>query len=177
VKLRGFEDAKPEMGQRVYVDPAAVVIGRVTLGDDVSVWPMAVIRGDVNEIVIGDRTNVQDGSVLHVTHDGPFSPGGLPLVVGADVTIGHRATLHACTVGDRCLIGMNACVMDGVVVEDDVLLAAASLVTPGQRLESASLYRGSPCRRVRDLAPRELEMLRYSAGHYVQLKDKHLGVG
>lgn len=177
MKLRGFQDTKPVMGERVFVDPAAVVIGRVALGDDVSVWPMAVIRGDVNEIVIGGRTNVQDGSVLHVAHDGPFSPGGLPLTIGADVTIGHKVILHACTIGDRCLIGMNACVMDGAVVGDDVLLAAASLVTPGQRLETRSLYRGSPCRRVRDLEPQELEMLRYSAAHYVRLKEKYLGTG
>jgi len=177
MKVRGFEDAKPRLGQRVFVDPAAVVIGHVTLGDDASVWPMAVIRGDVNEIRIGARTNVQDGSVLHVTHDGPFSPGGLPLTIGADVTVGHKVTLHACSIGERCLIGMTSCVMDGAVIEDDVLLAAASLVTPGQRLEAGSLYRGSPCRRVRSLESQEKEMLRYSAAHYVRLKDRYLGIG
>jgi len=176
VKLRAFLDVRPTVGQRVFIDPAAVVIGKVTLGDDVSFWPMAVARGDVNAITLGARTNVQDGSVLHVTHDGPFSPGGIPLVVGEDVTIGHHVTLHACTVGNRCLIGMNAVVMDGADVGDDVLLAAASLVTPGQHLESGSLYRGSPARRIRSLDSRELEMLRYSAAHYVRLKDTYLGM-
>jgi carbonic anhydrase/acetyltransferase-like protein (isoleucine patch superfamily) len=175
-KLRGYGPHRPAIGARVYVDPAAAVIGRVRLGDDVSVWPMTVIRGDVNEIEIGARTNVQDGSVLHVTHDGPYSPGGLPLRVGDDVTVGHAVTLHACTVGDRCLIGMNSCVMDGVVVEADVMVAAGSLVPPGKRLESGSLYRGSPAVRARDLTEAELEMLRYSAAHYVRVKDRYLGL-
>jgi carbonic anhydrase/acetyltransferase-like protein (isoleucine patch superfamily) len=136
---------------------------------------MTVIRGDVNEIEIGARTNVQDGSVLHVTHDGPYSPGGRPLVVGDDVTVGHAVTLHACTIGDRCLIGMNSCILDGAVLEPDVMLAAGSLVSPGKRLESGALYRGSPARRARDLTEKELEMLRYSAAHYVRLKDRYLG--
>jgi carbonic anhydrase/acetyltransferase-like protein (isoleucine patch superfamily) len=135
-----------------------------------------VLRGDVNEIEIGARTNVQDGSVLHVTHDGPYSPGGRPLIVGDDVTVGHAVTLHACTVGDRCLIGMNSCILDGAVLEPDVMLAAGSLVSPGKRLESGALYRGSPARRARDLTEQELEMLRYSAAHYVRLKDKYLGL-
>ena len=174
-KLRGYGAHRPTLGARVYVDPAAVVIGRVSLGEDASVWPMTVIRGDVNEIEVGARTNVQDGSVLHVTHDGPYSPGGLPLIVGADVTVGHAVTLHACTVGDRCLIGMNSCVLDGAVIEPDVMLAAGSLVSPGKRLESGALYRGSPARRARDLSEQELEMLRYSAAHYVKLKDRYLG--
>ena len=174
-KLRGYGAHQPTLGARVYVDPAAVVIGRVSLGEDASVWPMTVIRGDVNEIEVGARTNVQDGSVLHVTHDGPYSPGGLPLIVGADVTVGHAVTLHACTVGDRCLIGMNSCVLDGAVLEPDVMLAAGSLVSPGKRLESGALYRGSPARRARDLSEQELEMLRYSAAHYVKLKDRYLG--
>jgi carbonic anhydrase/acetyltransferase-like protein (isoleucine patch superfamily) len=176
LKLRAFGNARPVIGRRVFIDPAAVVIGQVTLGDDVSLWPTAVVRGDVNEISVGARSNIQDGSVLHVTHDGPFSPGGIPLVVGQDVTVGHRVTLHACTVGDRCLIGMNACVMDGAELGSDILLGAGSLVTPGQKLERGSLYQGSPARHVRRLEPDELEMLRYSAAHYVRLKDRYLGM-
>jgi carbonic anhydrase/acetyltransferase-like protein (isoleucine patch superfamily) len=175
MNVRSYEGVSPELGQRVYVDPAAAVIGRVSLGDDASLWPMAVARGDVNSIRIGARTNVQDGCVLHVTHDGPFSPGGLPLVVGEDVTVGHRVTLHACTVGDRCLIGMSATILDGAVLEDDVFLAAGSLVPPGKRLQARGLYRGSPAVRVRDLGERDLEMLKYSAAHYVRLKDRYLG--
>jgi carbonic anhydrase/acetyltransferase-like protein (isoleucine patch superfamily) len=164
----------PELGVRAWVDPAAVVIGRVTLDDDASVWPLAVVRGDVNSIAIGARTNVQDACVLHVTHDGPYTPGGQALVVGDDVTLGHRVTLHACTVGHRCLVGISSTVLDGAVLEDDVFLAAGSLVPPGTRLESRALYRGSPAERVRDLSEAELEMLRYSAQHYVRLKDRYL---
>jgi carbonic anhydrase/acetyltransferase-like protein (isoleucine patch superfamily) len=176
-RLRGYDGHGPALGERVYVDPAAVVIGRVTLGQDASVWPMAVLRGDVNSIAVGARSNIQDASVLHVTHDGPYSPGGLPLIVGDDVTVGHAVTLHACTVGDRCLIGMNSCVLDGAVIEDDVMLGAGSLVPPGKRLESGGLYRGSPAVRARALTDAEREMLRYSAAHYVRLKDRYLGSG
>ncbi len=175
MKLRAFGSHRPVVGRGVYVDPLAVVIGKVTLGDDVSLWPGTVVRGDVNEIRIGDRSNIQDGSVLHVTHDGPYSPGGLPLDIGADVTVGHQTTLHACTIGDRCLIGMTSCIMDGAVLEDEVLLAAGSLVAPGYRLSGGSLYRGRPAKRVRELEPDELEMLRYSAAHYVRLKNRYLG--
>ena len=116
------------------IDPSAVVMGDVALGDDVSVWPHAAMRGDVQVIRIGARTNIQDGTVLHVTHDGPYNPGGFPLHIGEDVTVGHRALLHGCTVGNRVLIGMGAIIMDAVVVEDDVMIAAGALVTPGKRL-------------------------------------------
>jgi len=175
MSVRPFGDELPRLGVRVWIDPAAVVIGRVEIGDDASLWPMAVARGDVNSISIGARTNVQDGSVLHVTHDGPYSPGGLPLVIGEDVTVGHRAMLHACTIGHRCLIGMSATVLDGAVLEDEVFLAAGTLVPPGKRLQGRSLYRGSPAQRVRSLSEEELAMLRYSAEHYVRLKDRYLG--
>lgn len=174
MNVRPFDGQFPVLGQRAWVDPAALVIGRVNMGDDASIWPMAVARGDVNTISIGPRTNIQDGSVLHVTHDGPYSPGGMPLVIGADVTIGHKVMLHACTIGDRCLLGMSATLLDGAIVEDEVFLAAGSLVAPGKRLKARSLYRGSPARRVRSLSDEELAMLRYSAAHYVRLKDRYL---
>ena len=164
----------PVLGKRVYVDPAAVVIGQVTLGDDCSVWPMAVIRGDVNVIRVGARSSVQDCSVLHVTHDGPYNPGGYALDVGEDVTIGHRVVLHGCTVGNRCLIGMGAIVMDGATVEDEVIIAAGALVTPGTRCESRSLYVGSPAKRARALDGRELAQLPYAAAYYVKVKDEYL---
>ena len=172
--LRPFSGIHPTVGQRVYIDETAVVIGRVTLGDDASLWPLVVARGDVNSISVGRRSNIQDLTMLHVTHDGPYSPGGFPLVIGADVTVGHKCLLHACSIGDRCLIGMGAIVMDGAVVEDDVLLGAGSLVSPGKRLESGFLYRGSPAQKVRPLTDEEREMLRYSAAHYVRLKDRYL---
>lgn len=172
--VRAFRRKAPVLGERAYVDRSAVVIGDVVLGQDVSVWPAAVVRGDVNSIRVGARSNVQDGSVLHVTHDGPYTPGGFALEVGEDVTIGHQVVLHGCTIGNRCLIGINAVVMDNAVVEDDVLVAAGSLVTPAKRLLSGGLYAGQPARRVRDLSDEERDMLRYSAGHYVRLKDKYL---
>jgi carbonic anhydrase/acetyltransferase-like protein (isoleucine patch superfamily) len=173
--IRPHEGVLPTLGARVYVDPQAAVIGRVTLGADVSVWPMAVVRGDVNTIRLGDRTNVQDGSVLHVTHDGPYSPGGLPLIVGADVTVGHRAVLHACTLGDRILIGMGAIVLDGATIEDDVIIAAGAVVPPRKRVPSGTLWVGNPARPLRELTVAERAQFTYLSRHYVRIKDGYLG--
>lgn len=175
--LRSFEGTSPKIGARVYIDESAVIVGDVEIGDDSSIWPFVAARGDVNAIRIGARTNIQDGSVLHVTHDGPYTKGGIPLLIGDDVTVGHKALLHACTIGNRCLIGMGAVLMDGVVVEDEVLIAGGTLVTPGKRLLSGYLYRGSPAQQARPLTDDERDMLRYSAQHYVRLKDRYLSAG
>jgi carbonic anhydrase/acetyltransferase-like protein (isoleucine patch superfamily) len=172
--FRSFQGNTPRAGQRVLIDPSAVVLGQVELGEDVSVWPQAAIRGDVHSITIGARTSVQDGCVLHVTHAGPFNPDGWPLHIGCDVTIGHNATLHGCSVGDRVLVGMGATVMDGAVVEDDVVIAAGALVTPGKRLRSGYLYAGSPAREMRQLSEKEMSYFTYSAANYVKLKDQHI---
>ena len=172
--ISAYLDVLPALGQRVYVAPSAAVIGKVTIGDDASVWPMAVVRGDVNTIQIGARTSVQDGSVLHVTHDGPYRPGGRALIIGDDVTIGHRAVLHACTIGNACLIGMGAIVLDDVVTEDFVMIGAGATVTPGKRLETKGLYVGSPAKRIRELTEKEIAFLTYSAAHYVKVKDNYL---
>ncbi len=172
--IQPYRAFTPVLGERVYVHSSAVVIGRVTIGDDASVWPTAVIRGDVQAISIGARTSVQDGAVLHVTHDGPYCPGGRELRIGADVTIGHRAMLHACTVGNAGRVGMGAILLDGVVVEDNVMVGAGALVPSGKRLEAGSLYVGSPARRARELSAREIEFLSYSAAHYVKVKDDYL---
>lgn len=172
--LQTYRNTAPSLGARVYIHPAAVVIGKVTIGDDSSVWPTAVVRGDVNSIEIGARTSIQDGSVLHVTHDGPYAPGGRALYIGSDVTVGHRVTLHACTVGNACLVGMGAILLDNVVVEDFVMIGAGSLVSPGKVLTTRGLYVGSPARRVRDLTEKEIEFLTYSAAHYVKIKDEYL---
>lgn len=171
--IRYFQDQAPQLGQRVWIDPAACLIGAVKLADDVSIWPGAVLRGDVNRIEVGARTNIQDGTICHVTHDGPYSPGGFPLILGEDITVGHAAVLHACRIGDRCLIGMGAIVLDGAVIEADVMLAAGSLVSPGKTLESGWLYRGRPAEKARRLTEKELEMLKYSAANYVRLKDQY----
>jgi len=173
-QLRPFDSRVPALGERVWIDPQATVIGQVTLADDVSVWPQSVLRGDVNHITVGARTNIQDGTIGHVTHDGPFSPGGLPLVLGSDITVGHAAVLHACSIGDRCLIGMGSLVLDGAVLEPEVMLGAGSLVPPGKRLSSGWLYRGRPAEKSRRLSDRELEMLLYSAQHYVRLKNRYM---
>jgi carbonic anhydrase/acetyltransferase-like protein (isoleucine patch superfamily) len=173
--LRPYRGVVPKLGARVYVDPAATVIGDVELGDDVSVWPGAVLRGDVHRIRVGARSNVQDGAVLHVTHDGPYTPGGFPCLVGADVTIGHAAVVHACTIEDACLIGMHATVLDGSVVKRHGFVGAGAVVAPGKVVGEAELWLGNPARRVRTLSDREIEQLHYSAQHYVELKDDYLG--
>lgn len=172
--IRSYLDHTPMLADRVFVDESAIVIGRVSLGVDVSVWPLTVIRGDVHEISIGDRTNIQDGSVLHLTSPESFPPHGFPLRIGADVTVGHKAILHGCTIGDRVLVGMGSIIMDGAVVESDVIVGGGSVVSPGKVLPSGGLYVGSPAKRVRDLRQEELDFLRYSAAHYVKLKDLHI---
>lgn len=177
MKLRAYRGVLPTLGARVFVDPSAVVIGKVMLGDDVSIWPTAVVRGDVQEIRIGARTSIQDGCVLHVTHDGPYAPGGRSLTVGADVTVGHRAVLHACTIGNACLVGMGSLILDDVETEDFVMIGAGAIVTPGKRLSSHGLYVGSPARRMRDLTASEVEFLTYSAAHYVKVKEHYLQAG
>jgi len=172
--IRDFGGHSPALGERVFIDPSAVVLGDVTLGDDVSVWPQVAVRADMHKIRIGARTSVQDGCVLHITHAGPFNEGGWPLIIGEDVTIGHNATLHGCTLGNRVLVGMGATVMDGVVVEDDVVIAAGALVTPGKKLRSGFLYGGSPAREMRSLSSGEMDYFCYSAGNYVKLKNQHI---
>ena len=171
--VRRFEDKAPQLGKRVFVDPDATVIGDVTLGDDCSVWPRAVIRGDMHHIHIGARVSIQDNAVLHITHDSRFNPGGYGLRIGDDVTIAHQAMLHGCTLEDRVMIGMQAIVMDGAHIESEVIVAAGALVGPGKRLRSGYLYRGQPAKEVRPLTQDEKEFLTYVAGNYVRLKDRY----
>ncbi len=174
MKVRKFRGMQPRLGDRVWIDPSAVVIGDVVIGDDSSVWPMAVVRGDIHSIRIGAKTSIQDGSVLHVTHAGPYNPDGFPLVIGNEVTVGHQVTLHGCTLGNRILVGMGAMVMDGAVVGDEVVIGAGSLVTPGKVLESGHLYLGRPARQVRPLTEDELDYFSYTAGRYVELAHEYL---
>lgn len=171
--IRAYLDKTPVVGRDVFIDETAVVIGDVSLGEQVSIWPMTVVRGDVHRIEIGACTNIQDACVLHVTHSGGFSPGGHPLIIGKHVTVGHRAVLHGCRIGDYCLIGIGAIVMDGALVEEEVILGAGSLVPPGRTLETGYLYVGSPARRARELTPQEKTFLRYSAQHYLLVKNAH----
>lgn len=175
--IRSFQQRTPQLAERVFVDASAVVIGDVELGEDSSVWPMTVIRGDMHRIRIGARTSVQDGCVLHITHAGPFNPEGFPLTIGDEVTVAHKVTLHGCTLGNRILVGMGSIVMDGAVVEDEVIIGAGSLVPPGKRLESGYLYVGSPVKQARPLTDKERNFFSYTAGNYVKLKDQHLAEG
>lgn len=172
--LRPFQNLFPKVGPRVMLDPSSVIIGDVRLDEDVSIWPLVAIRGDVNSVAIGARTNIQDGSVLHVTHKSAYKPEGNPLIVGEDVTIGHKVMLHGCTIGDRVLVGMGSILLDGVVVEDNVMIGAGSLVPQNKRLEGGFLYLGSPVKQIRPLTEAELEGLKNSAGNYVRWKDEYL---
>lgn len=172
--IRPYREWTPQFDESVFIDPSAQVIGRTTIGRDSSIWPLVAVRGDVNFIEIGERTNVQDNSVLHVARPTESNAEGYALIIGDEVTVGHGAILHACSIGDRCLIGMGATVLDGAVVEDDVLLAAGSLVPPGKRLERGFLWRGSPAVKARPLTEDELHFLQQSALHYVRLKDEYL---
>ena len=172
--LRRYKDLFPVIGDRVMIDTSSVIVGDVRLADDVSIWPLVAARGDVNYIQIGARSNIQDGSVLHVTHTSAKNPQGNPLIVGEDVTVGHKVMLHGCTIGNRVLVGMGSILLDGVIVEDDVMIGAGSLVPQHKRLESGYLYLGSPVKQIRPLKEAELEGLRYSANNYVKWKDDYL---
>jgi len=174
MSVRPYREWVPAIGRGVWIDPAATVIGRVTIGEDSSIWPGAVVRGDVNAVSIGARTSIQDGSVLHVASARLAGGPGIPLFIGDDCTIGHSVILHACTVGNRCLVGMRAIVMDGAVIGDEVIVGAGALVPAGARLPSRTLWVGSPAREKRALTSKEIAHLAESAAHYVSLKDDYL---
>lgn len=172
--LTSYLGAHPRIGGQTYIHASAQVIGDVTLGDDSSIWCNAVVRGDVNHIVVGRCSNIQDFVMCHVSHKNPGKPLGSPLVIGDYVTIGHNAILHGCTIEDECLVGMGAIVMDDAVISSRVMVGAGSLVPPGKVLESGYLYVGRPVRKVRALSEAELAFLKYSAEHYVRVKNNYL---
>jgi carbonic anhydrase/acetyltransferase-like protein (isoleucine patch superfamily) len=173
--LAPYLDTRPTLGARVFVHASAQVIGDVSLGDDSSIWCNTVLRGDVNRIAIGKCSNIQDLTLGHVSHKTPEKPNGSPLIVGDYVTVGHSVILHGCTIGNECLIGMGCIIMDDAVIPDRVMIGAGSLVAPGKTLESGMLYVGRPAKAVRALTPEEIAGLRYSAEHYVHVKDDYLG--
>lgn len=172
--LRSYKGIRPQIGQRVYIDSSSVLVGDIKIGDDSSIWPLVAARGDVNHIHIGKRTNIQDGSVLHVTHKNKENPNGYPLIIGNDVTVGHKVMLHGCTIKNRVLVGMGAIVLDAAVIEEEVMIGAGSLVPPGKVLESGYLYVGSPVRQARPLTDKERAFLQKSADNYVQNKEDYL---
>ncbi|WP_377703337.1 gamma carbonic anhydrase family protein [Pseudoduganella sp. UC29_71] len=171
--VSSYLDTSPELGEGVYLHDTAQVIGDVRIGRDSSVWCNTVLRGDVNRITIGECSNVQDFAMGHVSHKNAAKPDGSPLRIGNYVTIGHSVILHGCEIGDECLIGMGSIIMDDVVVRKHVMVGAGSLVSPGKVLESGHLYVGRPARRVRKLTDEEIAYLKYSAEHYVRVKNNH----
>ena len=173
MNISPYLDTQPNIADSAYIDPAAVVIGDVVLGEHTSVWPCAVIRGDVNHIRIGNRSNVQDLSMLHVSHKSADKPDGSPLLIGEDVTIGHRVVLHGCIIGNRVLVGMGSTILDDAIIEDDVMIGAGSLVPPRKRIESGYLYVGSPVKQVRPLNDEEKKFLVYSAKHYIHIAEQY----
>lgn len=172
--LSSYLNTSPVLATGAYVHASAQIIGDVHIGQDSSVWCNAVLRGDVHRILIGERSNIQDFAMGHVSHRSTAKPNGAPLTIGNDVTIGHSVILHGCTVGDECLIGMGSIIMDDVVIEPQVMVGAGSLVSPGKVLHSGHLYVGRPALRVRALSGAEITYLKYSAEHYVRVKDNYL---
>lgn len=172
--LSNYLDTFPVLGERIFLHPSCQIIGDVKLGDDSSIWCNTVLRGDVNRIVIGRGSNIQDLTMGHVSHKSADKPEGSPLIVGDYVTIGHSAILHGCTIGNECMIGMGSIIMDDAVVSDHVMIGAGSLVSPGKVLESGMLYMGRPAKAVRALTQEEIAYLKYSAEHYMRVKDNYL---
>ena len=169
--LQAYLNTFPEVAAGVFSHDSCQIIGDVHIGRDSSVWCNTVLRGDVNTIIVGECSNVQDFAMCHVSHKTPAKPQGSPLRIGNYVTIGHSVQLHGCTIGDECLIGMGSIIMDDVVIEKHVMVGAGSLVAPGKVLKSGGLYLGRPARRVRELTAEEIAYLRYSAEHYVRVKN------
>lgn len=167
--IQSFNSHTPTIESSAFIHETACVIGDVIIGAECSIWPMTVIRGDVNPIRIGQRTNIQDGAICHVTHDSKYSLGGVPLIIGDDVTVGHRVILHACTIENLILIGMGSIIMDEACVQSNVIVGAGSLVPAKKILESGYLWMGSPVKKIRPLTKQEIEFLSYSAKGYVEL--------
>ena len=171
--IQTFQNKTPQLAHNSYVHESAIIIGEVTIGENSSVWPSTVIRGDVNFIRIGKNSNIQDLSMLHVNHKSSEDPDGSPLIIGDNVTIGHTVILHGCCIEDECLIGMGSIIMDKVIVQKHVLLAAGSLVPEGKVLESGYLYVGRPAKKIRALTQQEIADLLASDNNYVQLKNQY----
>ncbi|MBF0189740.1 MAG: gamma carbonic anhydrase family protein [Magnetococcales bacterium] len=164
--LHPFEGILPQIDPSAFVHPDAVVIGDVQIGPESSVWPGAIIRGDVNPIRIGAWSNIQDGSILHVSRPTPSRPNGIPLIIGDRVIVGHHVNLHACQLMDDCMIGIGAIVLDGAVVESTAMVGAGSLIPPGKRVTAGTLWIGSPAKPLRPLSPEEQDAMRATMESY-----------
>ena len=166
--IEAFEDKTPDIADDVFVAATASIIGDVTIGSGSSIWYSCVLRGDDHSIVIGNNTNVQDGTVVHATL------GGEPTILGDDVVVGHGAILHSCTVGNGSLVGMGATLLDGSVMEPGSMLAAGALLTPNKRVPSGELWGGSPAKKLRDMNEKDYEYLRWDTEHYLKTAKKYL---
>jgi carbonic anhydrase/acetyltransferase-like protein (isoleucine patch superfamily) len=172
-QVRKFMGVAPTISSSAYIDDSAVVIGRVTVGHNSSVWCNVVARGDVSDIIIGNNTNIQDLTMLHVTHYKEEHHDEVPLIIGDNVTVGHNCCLHACKINDNVLVGMGTTILDNSIIESNVIIGAGSLVAPNKVLESGYLYFGNPLKQVRKLTTNEIEHIAYSARHYVKTMNDH----
>ena len=173
MKIRALNGISPKIDDSVYVDDSAVVIGQVTIKKDASIWCNSVLRGDVSTIYVGENSNIQDLSMLHVTHYKNEKSEEALLYIGNNVTVGHNCCLHACTIKDNVLIGMGTTILDKAIIEENIIIGAGSLVAPNKVLKSGYLYFGNPLKQVRLLSADEIEHIQYSAMHYVKIKNMH----
>ncbi len=164
---------KPKIATTAWVHSTATIIGKCDIGQHTSIWPGSILRGDVNTITIGNSTNIQDGTIIHVTHKGPFSGEGKAVIIGSNVTIGHGVILHACDIEDYAFIGIGSTVLDGAIIRSGAMVGAGSLVTGHQDLTGGFLYLGQPAKQIRPLTRAEQENITYSAEHYVQLANNY----
>lgn len=173
--IKKYFSISPEIGQCSWIAENALVIGNCKIGDDCSVWFGTIIRGDVNYIKIGNRTNIQDNSVIHVTHSQTNDPDdGFPTIIGDDVTVGHKVMLHGCRIGDKCLIGMNATLLDGSEIGEESIVAAGSVVTQNKKFPPQSLIMGTPAKVVRKLTEAEIDNILVSSNNYVNYKNEYI---
>ena len=171
--ILSFGGYTPRVDATAFVAPGAQIIGNVEIAAEASIWYNCVLRGDVNAIRVGPRTDIQDGSVIHVDSPKPGGAEGHPTIIGADVLIGHLAMVHGCMLHDRAFVGLGAIVMDGCEIESDAMLAAGAMLTPGKRIASGQLWAGRPAKYVRDLSAEELRAQQAGAAHYVALAKAH----
>jgi carbonic anhydrase/acetyltransferase-like protein (isoleucine patch superfamily) len=168
-----YLDKKPKIDASCFIHESSYIIGDVKIAEKVSVWPYSVLRGDVAPITIGKATNIQDGTIIHGTHAGPYTGSGHGTIIGNNVTVGHRCILHACTIEDNSFIGMNTTILDRAVIETGAMLGANSLVTSEQIITSGYLWLGQPARKIRKLTTKEKEYIKYSAKHYINVAENH----
>lgn len=177
LNIRKYNNILPIIADNCYIDNSAIIIGNVVIGENSSIWCNSVIRGDVSFIRIGSNTNIQDLTMLHVTHyrkDNNLDSPDKPLIIGNNVTVGHSCCLHACTINNNVLIGMGTTILDGAIIQPNVIIGAGSLVTPNKLIESGYLYHGNPLKQIRKLTIEEIQFIEYSAKHYIKLKNNYL---